>query len=175
MASTAFALRLARQFRAQGHYSASPRVAGRGTAAGDCRVARTNRLAATVSLLRRPHDHHRDLRAMAATTRATSRDRTNREQSVVTRHGLHSPPAATPPLRRMPGAYPSPRSARQAWISAAASSRSTVRLAKNLAHQVTTNASAEPGSPSPHPSKTRNPHRPSPQPRGFVHGRFSYA
>jgi hypothetical protein len=39
---------------------------------------------------------------MAATTRATSRDRTNREQPVVTRHGLHSPPATTPPLQPMP-------------------------------------------------------------------------
>jgi hypothetical protein len=40
---------------------------------------------------------------------------------------------------------------------------------------VPTDSSAEPVSPSPQPSKTSNPHRPSPQPRGFVHGRFSYA
>jgi hypothetical protein len=99
-------LRLARQFRPQGQYRASPRTACRGTAAGDCRVARTDRLAPTMSLLRRAHDHRRDLRAMAATTRATSRDRTNREQPVVTRHGLRSPHAATPPLQRMPPGVP---------------------------------------------------------------------
>ena len=168
-------LRPARQFRPQGQYSASPRIAGRGTAAGDCRVARTNRLAATVSLLRRAHDHHRDLRAMAATTRATSHDRTNREQPVVTRHGLHSPPAATPPLRRTPRGVPFAKISATGRISAAAGARSTARLAKNIPHQVTTNASVEPGSQSPHPGKTQNPHRPSPQPRGFVLGRFSDA
>ena len=54
-----------------------------------------------LSLLRRTHDHHRDLRAMEPTPRATSRARINREHPVVTRHGLRSPLAATPPLRRM--------------------------------------------------------------------------
>ena len=43
---------------------------------------------------------------MAATPRATSRARTNREPPVVTRHGLCSPHAATPPLRRMPPGTP---------------------------------------------------------------------
>jgi hypothetical protein len=100
------ALRPARQFRPQGHYSARPRTACRGTAAGARRSARTTRLAPTLSLLRRADDHHRDLRAMAATTRATSRDRTTREQSVVTRHGLHSPHAATPPSRGTPPGAP---------------------------------------------------------------------
>ena len=99
-------LRPARQFRPQGEYSASPRTACGGTAAGACRSARTIRLAPTLSLLRRAHDHRRDLRAMAATTRATSRPRTNREQPVVTRHSLYSPPAATPKLRRMPPGTP---------------------------------------------------------------------
>ena len=74
-------LRPARQFRTQGQYRACPRTACRGTAAGACRSARTTRLAPALSLLRRPHDHHRDLRAMAATTRATSRARTNREHA----------------------------------------------------------------------------------------------
>ena len=54
-----------------------------------------------LSLLRRAHDHHRDLRALEATPRATSRAHTNREHPVVIRHGLRSPHAATPPLRRM--------------------------------------------------------------------------
>ena len=56
-----------------------------------------------------------------------------------------------------------------------ASSRSTVRLAKHLTQQVPADASTEPVSPSPQQSKTSNPHRTSPQPRGFVHGRFPYA
>ena len=71
-----------------------------------CRSARTTRLAATLSLLWRAHDHHRDLRAMEATTRATARARINRGHPVVTRHGLRSPHAATPPLRRMPPGTP---------------------------------------------------------------------
>ncbi len=64
------------------------------------------RLAAALSLLWRAHDHRRDLRAMEATPRATSRARTNREHFVVTRHGLRSPHAATPLLRRMPPGTP---------------------------------------------------------------------
>jgi hypothetical protein len=39
---------------------------------------------------------------MAATTRATSRGLANREQPIVTRHGLRSPHAAKSPLQRMP-------------------------------------------------------------------------
>jgi hypothetical protein len=76
-------LRPARQFHTQGHYSASPRTACGGTAAGARRSARATRLAPTLSLLRRAHDHRRDLRAMAPTTRATSRPRTNRNTQVA--------------------------------------------------------------------------------------------
>jgi hypothetical protein len=43
---------------------------------------------------------------MEATTRATSRACTNREQPVVTRHGLRSPHAATPKSQRMPPGAP---------------------------------------------------------------------
>ena len=53
-----------------------------------------------LSLLRRAHAHHRDLRALEATPRATSRICTNRERPLVTRHALRSSHAATPPLRR---------------------------------------------------------------------------
>ena len=41
----------------------------------------------------------------------------------------------------------------------------------NSTHNGPANSSAEPVSPT-QASKTQNPHRPSPQPRGFVHGRF---
>ena len=99
-------LRLARQFRTQRQYCACPRTACRGSAARVCRSARTTRLAAALSLLRRTHDHHRDLRAMEATPRATSHARINREHPVVNRHGLRSPHAATPPLRRTPPGTP---------------------------------------------------------------------
>ena len=81
-------------------------------------------LAAALSLLWRTHDHHRDLRAMDATPRATFRDRTNRERPVVTRHGLRSPHAATPPLRRMPPQHALRQDrCKTCWISAAARSR----------------------------------------------------
>ena len=43
---------------------------------------------------------------MAATTRATARDRTNREQHVVTRRRLRLRYAATPTLQRMPQSAP---------------------------------------------------------------------
>ena len=100
-------LRLARQFRTQGQYCARPRTACRGTTtAAACRSAGATRLAATLSVLRRTHDHHRDLRAMDATPRATSRARINREHPVVTRHSLRAPHAAAPPLRRMPPGTP---------------------------------------------------------------------
>jgi hypothetical protein len=71
---------------------AAPRTACRGAAAGTrrSRSAGTTRLASALSLLRRTHDHHRDLRAMAATPRATSLSRINREHPVVIRHGLRS-------------------------------------------------------------------------------------
>ena len=58
---------------------------------GICGIARATRSPPALSLLRRTHDHHRDHRALEATTRATSRSRTNREQQIVTRHGLGSP------------------------------------------------------------------------------------
>ena len=44
----------------------------------------------------------------------------------------------------------------------------TRRPANNLTHQVPADTSTELVSPSPRPSKTRNLHRPSPQPLGFV-------
>jgi hypothetical protein len=43
---------------------------------------------------------------MEATTRATSRARTNPEQPVVTRHGLRSSHAATSSSRQMPRGAP---------------------------------------------------------------------
>jgi integrase len=49
------------------------------------------------------------------------------------------------------------------------------RPATNLTHQALAGSRAQPVSPSPQPSKIRNPHRPSPQPCGFVLGRFPYA
>ena len=43
---------------------------------------------------------------MEATPRATSRARINREHPVVTRHGVRTPDAATPKLRRRPPGTP---------------------------------------------------------------------
>jgi hypothetical protein len=99
-------LRPVREFRPQSKYRACPRTACRGTAAGAGRSARALRLAPALSLLRWPHDHRRNVWAMAATTRATSRDQTNRETHVVTRRRLRLRYAATPPLQRMPQSAP---------------------------------------------------------------------
>ena len=82
-------------------YCACPRAAWRRAPARACRIARAARSSPALSLLRRAHVHHRDLRAMEATPRATSRICTNRERPLVTRHALRSSHAATPPLRRM--------------------------------------------------------------------------
>ena len=94
-------LRLARQFSTQGQYCPRPRAACRRAAAGACGTARATRSSPALSLLRRAHVHHRDLRAMEAIPRATPRARSNRECPLVTRHGLRSSHAATPLLRRM--------------------------------------------------------------------------
>ena len=103
-----------------------------------CRIARATRLAAAPSVLRRAHDHHRDLRAMEAIPRAT------RERPLVTRHGLRSPHAATPPLRQCPNARPSPRSRQACWMAAAVSSRSWTRMAENLTQHVPADPSVAP-------------------------------
>ena len=86
----------------QSKYCACPRAACSVDApARACRIARAARSSPALSLLRRAHVHHRDLRALEATPRATSRICTNRERPLVTRHALRSSHAATPPLRRM--------------------------------------------------------------------------
>ena len=109
---------------------------------------------------------------MEAIPRATPRARTNRERPLVTRHGLRSSHAATPLLRRMRQYTLFTKISATEPNMSRASSRSTVRLAKialtmspptqHRRFAITT-------------KQNRNPHRPSPQPRGFVLGRFSYA
>ena len=136
--------------------------------------AGTARLAAALSLLRLTHDHHGDLRAMEATT--TSRVRIDREHPVVTRHGSRSPHAATLPSRRMHPGTPFIRIS--ANVLGIGRGRFPIHAppgekSRNLTHQLA-NASADPATQRSQPSKTRNPHRPSPQPRGFVLGRFRF-
>ena len=90
------ALRPARQFRTQDQHCACPRTARRGaTPSADRRYAGTARSAATVPLLRRPHDRHRDPWPMAAAPRAAAVGCGNRGCFVVTRHGMRSSNAAT--------------------------------------------------------------------------------
>ena len=169
-------LRLARQFSTQSQYCACPQVAWRRAAAGAGRIARATRSSPALSLLRRAHVHHRDLRAMEAIPRATSRICTNRERRLVTPHGLRSSHAATPPLRRM----------RQhtlfAKISATGLNMSRRRFPIHGPPGEQISLIKSPPTPAPsrfrhhhNQAKLANPHRPSPQPRGFVLGRFSYA
>ena len=68
---------------------------------------RAARCPPTVSVLRRAHDHHRDLRALASAPRTTALHATNREKFAVTRHGLTQFPAAAPSLRPTPEFVPS--------------------------------------------------------------------
>ena len=83
-------LRLVRQRRAQGQHRPRPRTACRGVAAAKpVEAPRTARLAAALSLLRRAHAHHRDLRALDAAARAAPRSRSNRG-AIVIRHGKRS-------------------------------------------------------------------------------------
>jgi hypothetical protein len=74
-----------------------------------------------------------------------------------------------------PRMHLSPGSPRSCRVSAAAGSKSAIRRATNLTHQAAPNGRTEPAAQPPQPRKTRNPHRPSPQPRGFLLGRFSDA
>ena len=167
-------LRLAHQFSTQSKYCACPRAAWRRAPARACRIARAARSSPALSLLRRAHVHHRDLRALEATPRATSRICTNRERPLVTRHGLRSSHAATPPLRRM----------RQytlfATISATGPNMSRGQLPIHGPPDETSHSTSprrrqrRAGFAVTSSNKTSNPHRPSPQPRGFVHGRFPY-
>ena len=77
-------------------YRARPRTACRGAVqpARACGSVRTTRLAPALSLLRRTHAHHRDVRTLDAAARAAPRSRRNRD-AVMTRHGKRSPRAAT--------------------------------------------------------------------------------
>jgi hypothetical protein len=82
------ALRIVRERDTQGQHRPRPRMARRIAAhartRGDRRTARPT---PAMSLLRRAHAHHRDLRTLDPTTRAAPRRRSNRS-AVVTRHGL---------------------------------------------------------------------------------------
>src|SRR5579863_4189941 len=60
-----------------------------------------------VPMLRRTHDHHRDVRALASAPRTTPLHATNREEFAVTRHGLPQFPPAAPLLRQTPEFAPS--------------------------------------------------------------------
>src|SRR5271170_5619691 len=58
-------------------------------------------------MLRWPHDHHRDIRALASAPRTTALHAANRETFAMTRHGLPELPAAPPSLRPTPEFAPS--------------------------------------------------------------------
>lgn len=88
---------------------------------------------------------------------------------------LAPPHAATPPLRRMPPGTPFTKTSANVLDISRAQIAIQALPGENPTHQALANASAEPVAQPLQPSKTRNPHRPSPQPRGFVHGRFPYA
>jgi hypothetical protein len=75
------------------------RASGRSASSGTCRTDRTGRSASALSLLRRPHAYHRDLRALEPTACAAASVHLNRDGTIVTRHGPNSSHAAAPSLR----------------------------------------------------------------------------
>jgi len=80
----------ARQRRAQDKHRARPGTAR--DAAGDRsrRAGRGIRTSAAAPLLRRPHDRHRDLRALDPTARTAAADMLSRKEFAVNRHAVLS-------------------------------------------------------------------------------------
>ena len=93
------ALWAARQRHAQGQHRPCPRTADRPAATGSRRSRRPARSPTALSVLRRPHAHHRDLRTLDAAACAASRVR-NTRGNVVIRHGQIFIHAAALLLRR---------------------------------------------------------------------------
>ena len=108
--------------------------------------------------------------------RAASIGRTNQELPVVTRHGMRSPHAATPPFRPI---APHTPCAKIVTVSRRAVCRSDVGWMRSshlsLFQHLPADSIAAAAPLSSRTAKTRNPHRPSSRPRGFVLGRFPYA
>jgi len=108
--------------------------------------------------------------------RAASIGRTNQELPVVTRHGMRSPHAATPPFRPM---APHTPCAKIVTVSRRAVCGSDVGWMRSshlsLFQHLPADSIAAAAPLSSRTAKTRNPHRPSSRPRGFVLGRFPYA
>jgi len=81
-------LRPARQRRAQNQRRARPGTARSAAGDGRGRAGRGIRSPAAVSLLRRPHDRPRDVRALDPAARPATADVLSRKELVVTRHGI---------------------------------------------------------------------------------------
>ena len=86
---------------------------------------------------------------MEATPPATSRARINREHPVVTRHGLRSPLAETPLLRRMHPGTPFTKITANVLDIGRGQIPILASPAKNLTHQALAGSSAQPIPPSP--------------------------
>ena len=92
-------LRPARQRHPQGQHRSRPRAPGRISSGGTCQTGGTARFALPMSLLRRPHAHHRDLCARKPAACAAANVHVSRDGTVVTRHGLIASYAAVRSLR----------------------------------------------------------------------------
>ena len=87
---------------------ASELLAGRAATADTLRAGGTARRTPTLSVLRRAHDHQRDVRALGPTARAALCCTATRDDPAVTRHGPNLLRAAATPLR--PSTRCAPRS-----------------------------------------------------------------
>ena len=93
------ALRTACQHDTQGQCRSRPRTPKCIASSGTCRTGGTVRSSPAMSLLRRAHAYHRHFRTLEPTTCAASSVHANRDDAVVTRHGLPPSPTAAPSLR----------------------------------------------------------------------------
>ena len=93
------ALRTACQHDTQGQCRSRPRTPKCIASSGTWRPVEHRRSSPAMSLLRRAHAYHRHFRTLEPTTCAASSVHANRDDAVVTRHGLPPSPTAAPSLR----------------------------------------------------------------------------
>ena len=126
-------------------------------------------------MLRRPHGHHRDLRAPAPTPRTTRSRLPIRDTAVVTRHGLAATASAAPMLAEP--AWPAPIAVRDAVTPSRARLPAPVNPRSPSKSRPSTfrSALASVVPPDTGPAQTRNPHRSVLVARGFGPPRLSYA
>ena len=165
------------------HHTTVAALVRRGHCVGCGCTGRTNGAATALSVLRRAHDHHRNLPTLDAAARAAGFSRINRDDDAVTRHGSYL-------LRRVVASPHRPSPYHAPGDTPAPSITPIPHVIADFAHPrhrssaliaATTAGAAVPGSrvnTTPVTLSTRNssnPHKPRTAHRGFVPRGHSYA